>query len=366
MRCSAPHYTSPQPDTTLLPLWLVPDKSPTTVGSRRAFLNSSLLASLLQRPTTYSRLTATAMSQRFTVERRPSDIQGEVNQLFEGDEPPTSSDGGGGGSVDGGGGGGGSGDGGGAGGAEAEVAEVVVVLKGRRTVYRRFHTHTRPHLFATPLVSPQANGGNACLALYDCMCASACVFYVTVACCVCVWLELLMNLFGPCGGMHGRQEITPTPCSRPYRWSVQSVGSCILQPYMSCQFLLLMRLRPYFGESYTSPAAANLKGIRVSGRCGRAVTGLPLIKREMSMSRVGKGVLMLGQHQFSSRPWLCFVIGTCLPRCGGRFTWVKWFTVLSRVVPIWVKQRWTNGCGESHQVLAWKALPLQIISVWKK
>lgn len=36
------------------------------------------------------------MSQRFTVsksdgDRRPSDMQGEVNQLFEGDEPPTSS-----------------------------------------------------------------------------------------------------------------------------------------------------------------------------------------------------------------------------------------------------------------------------------
>uniref|UniRef100_A0A4W6EH99 Solute carrier family 12 member 5a n=1 Tax=Lates calcarifer TaxID=8187 RepID=A0A4W6EH99_LATCA len=54
------------------------------------------------------------MSQRFTVsksdgDRRPSDIQGEVNQLFEGDEPPTSS------------------------GAEREGAagaEVVVVLKG--------------------------------------------------------------------------------------------------------------------------------------------------------------------------------------------------------------------------------------------
>lgn len=65
------------------------------------------------------------------MERRPSDIQGEVNQLFEGDEPPAS---GGGGSGDG-----GDGDDGGAGGAEAEVAEVVVVLKGRRTVDRRFH-----------------------------------------------------------------------------------------------------------------------------------------------------------------------------------------------------------------------------------
>lgn len=36
------------------------------------------------------------MSQRFTVsksegERRASDIQGEVNQLFEGDEPPSTS-----------------------------------------------------------------------------------------------------------------------------------------------------------------------------------------------------------------------------------------------------------------------------------
>lgn len=119
------------------------------------------------------------MSQRFTVERRPSDIQGEVNQLFEGDEPPTSSGGGGDGGT--GEGGGGRGDGAGAGGAEAEVAEVVVVLKGRRTVYRR-----PPPLFATPLVSPQANGGSACLALYDSTCAFACVFYATVACCVSV------------------------------------------------------------------------------------------------------------------------------------------------------------------------------------
>ncbi|KAF6733812.1 hypothetical protein FQA47_013711, partial [Oryzias melastigma] len=36
------------------------------------------------------------MSQRFTVSKsdgdpRPTDIQGEVNQLFEGDEPPSSS-----------------------------------------------------------------------------------------------------------------------------------------------------------------------------------------------------------------------------------------------------------------------------------
>ncbi|KAK2861818.1 hypothetical protein Q5P01_001351 [Channa striata] len=59
------------------------------------------------------------MSQRFTVsksdgDRRPSDIQGEVNQLFEGDEPPTS-----------------SGGGGGAEGKDPAGAEVVVVLKGR-------------------------------------------------------------------------------------------------------------------------------------------------------------------------------------------------------------------------------------------
>lgn len=61
------------------------------------------------------------MSQRFTVsktdgDRRPSDIQGEVNQLFEGDEPPSSS-------------------GGGGGGAEGKDAatEVVLVLKGRET-----------------------------------------------------------------------------------------------------------------------------------------------------------------------------------------------------------------------------------------
>ena len=60
------------------------------------------------------------MSQRFTVSksdgaRRPSDIQGEVNQLFEGDEPQTSSA------------------------AEGEDAAagteaVVVVLKGRETL----------------------------------------------------------------------------------------------------------------------------------------------------------------------------------------------------------------------------------------
>lgn len=40
--------------------------------------------------------TATTMSQRFTVsksdgERNPSEMQGEVNQLFEGDDPPTCS-----------------------------------------------------------------------------------------------------------------------------------------------------------------------------------------------------------------------------------------------------------------------------------
>ena len=57
------------------------------------------------------------MSQRFTVsksdgDRRPSDIQGEVNQLFEGDEPPTSS---------------------GGGGAEGDDPAEVVVLKGRET-----------------------------------------------------------------------------------------------------------------------------------------------------------------------------------------------------------------------------------------
>lgn len=61
---------------------------------------------------------ATTMSQRFTVsksdgDRRPSDIQGEVNQLFEGDEPTTSS---------------------GAEGEDAAGPEVVVVLKGRETL----------------------------------------------------------------------------------------------------------------------------------------------------------------------------------------------------------------------------------------
>ncbi|XP_029989565.1 solute carrier family 12 member 5 isoform X1 [Sphaeramia orbicularis] len=54
------------------------------------------------------------MSQRFTVsksdgDRRPSDIQGEVNQLFEGDEPPSTS---------------------GADGEDPAGTEVVVVLKG--------------------------------------------------------------------------------------------------------------------------------------------------------------------------------------------------------------------------------------------
>lgn len=59
------------------------------------------------------------MSQRFTVsksdgDRRPSDIQGEVNQLFEGDEPTTSS---------------------GAEGDDAAGTEVVVVLKGKQTLH---------------------------------------------------------------------------------------------------------------------------------------------------------------------------------------------------------------------------------------
>lgn len=58
------------------------------------------------------------MSQRFTVsksdgDRRPSDIQGEVNQLFEGDEPTTSA---------------------GAEGDDAAGTEVEVVLKGRETL----------------------------------------------------------------------------------------------------------------------------------------------------------------------------------------------------------------------------------------
>lgn len=61
---------------------------------------------------------ATTMSQRFTVsksdgDRRPSDIQGEVNQLFEGDEPTTSA---------------------GAEGDDAVGTEVEVVLKGRETL----------------------------------------------------------------------------------------------------------------------------------------------------------------------------------------------------------------------------------------
>lgn len=63
------------------------------------------------------------MSQRFTVsksdgERNPSEMQGEVNQLFEGDDPPTCSAAEEEKAVT-------------AGGAEEE--EVVVVLKGRQT-----------------------------------------------------------------------------------------------------------------------------------------------------------------------------------------------------------------------------------------
>lgn len=62
------------------------------------------------------------MSQRrFTVSKsdgdpRPADIQGEVNQLFEGDEPTSNA-------------------------SETEAAagaEVVVVLKGKRRTSRRF------------------------------------------------------------------------------------------------------------------------------------------------------------------------------------------------------------------------------------
>lgn len=60
------------------------------------------------------------MSQRFTVsksdgERRPSDIQGEVNQLFEGDEPATGSSA----EADG----------------SAAGGEVLVVLKGKRQTH---------------------------------------------------------------------------------------------------------------------------------------------------------------------------------------------------------------------------------------
>lgn len=65
---------------------------------------------------------ATTMSQRFTVsksdgDRRPSDIQGEVNQLFEGDEPTTSA---------------------GAEGEDAAATEVEVVLKGKRATHAGF------------------------------------------------------------------------------------------------------------------------------------------------------------------------------------------------------------------------------------
>lgn len=57
------------------------------------------------------------------------------------------------------------------------------------------------------------------------------------------------------------------------------------------QAVLPTRLQTVTGESYTSPAATNLKGIRLSGRRGRGITGSPLIKRQTSMSRFGKGVI---------------------------------------------------------------------------
>lgn len=65
------------------------------------------------------------MSQRFTVsksdgERNPSEMQGEVNQLFEGDDPPTCS------AAE-------EEKGVTAGGSQEEEEEVVVVLKGRQT-----------------------------------------------------------------------------------------------------------------------------------------------------------------------------------------------------------------------------------------
>lgn len=63
------------------------------------------------------------MSQRFTVsksdgDRRSTDIQGEVNQLFEGDEPSAC--------------GAAAGDA-----APAETEDVVVVLKGRRKPHKK-------------------------------------------------------------------------------------------------------------------------------------------------------------------------------------------------------------------------------------
>lgn len=86
----------------------------------------------------------TTMSQRFTVsksggDRRPSDIQGQVNQLFEGDEPSAC----------------------GAAAAAGEAApagaeDVVVVLKGRRKPLKKTTKKTNKKLtsfFSTLLVS---------------------------------------------------------------------------------------------------------------------------------------------------------------------------------------------------------------------
>lgn len=72
------------------------------------------------------------MSQRFTVsksdgERNPSEMQGEVNQLFEGDDPPTCSAAEEEKEVAAG------------GGADEEEEDVVVVLKGKQTHTCRHH-----------------------------------------------------------------------------------------------------------------------------------------------------------------------------------------------------------------------------------
>ncbi|KAI9548909.1 hypothetical protein NQZ68_003443 [Dissostichus eleginoides] len=78
---------------------------------------------------------ATTMSLRFTVsksdgDRRPSDIQGEVNQLFEGDEPNTST------AVEG---------------EDAAGSEVVVELKGREILKPAplFVSYTITRLYAS-------------------------------------------------------------------------------------------------------------------------------------------------------------------------------------------------------------------------
>lgn len=73
------------------------------------------------------------------------------------------------------------------------------------------------------------------------------------------------------------------------------------------QAVLPTRLQTVTGESYTSPAAANLKGIRLSGPRGGGITGLPLIKKaDVNVKIWKKGSLRSPRPTLSSRPWLVF------------------------------------------------------------